>query len=161
MIPSRFSPPLRGAFALALLLFAGTAAALAPPKGATEVRSVEGITEYRLDNGLSVLLFAGRHQAHGDGQHHLPGRLAPRELRRNRHGAPARTFAVQGHAHDFRHPGRDEEARHRLQCQHLARPHQLLLQLQRRRRHAATGCWRWKPTACATRTFAAATSTAR
>jgi zinc protease len=57
MTPFRSASKLRGAFTLALLLFAGAAAALAPPKGATEVRSVEGITEYRLDNGLSVLLF--------------------------------------------------------------------------------------------------------
>lgn len=33
------------------------AAALAPPKGASEVTRVEGITEYRLENGLRVLLF--------------------------------------------------------------------------------------------------------
>ncbi|MGH7541291.1 MAG: M16 family metallopeptidase [Gemmatimonadota bacterium] len=33
------------------------AAAIAPPEGVTQVASVEGITEYRLDNGLRVLLF--------------------------------------------------------------------------------------------------------
>ncbi len=38
----------------------------------------------------------GRLEADGDRQHHLPGRLAPRELRRDRHGAPARAPAVQG-----------------------------------------------------------------
>jgi zinc protease len=42
---------------LSLLLFPVLSAALAPPPGATEVASVEGITEYRLDNGLRVLLF--------------------------------------------------------------------------------------------------------
>src|SRR5688572_55110 len=42
---------------LAALLLSPLSHALAPPKGATEVASVEGITEYRLDNGLRVLLF--------------------------------------------------------------------------------------------------------
>ncbi len=32
-------------------------AAMAPPSGITQTTSVEGITEYRLDNGLKVLLF--------------------------------------------------------------------------------------------------------
>jgi zinc protease len=48
------------AFGLTLaLLFAAFAAAQppAPPEGITRVASVEGITEYRLDNGLQVLLF--------------------------------------------------------------------------------------------------------
>ena len=39
-----------------------------------------------------------RLQAEHHRQRHLPGRLAPRELRRDRHGAPARAPAVQGHA---------------------------------------------------------------
>jgi zinc protease len=43
-----------GAFALAL---SGAACALALPKGVTQGPSVEGITEYRLQNGLKVLLF--------------------------------------------------------------------------------------------------------
>ena len=42
---------------LALLLLPALSSALAPPRGATEVTSVEGITEYRLDNGLRVLMF--------------------------------------------------------------------------------------------------------
>ena len=42
---------------LALLLLPALSSALAPPRGATEVASVEGITEYRLDNGLRVLMF--------------------------------------------------------------------------------------------------------
>ncbi|HEU4375899.1 MAG TPA: insulinase family protein, partial [Telluria sp.] len=36
---------------------AGGAAALTLPKGVTQGPSVEGITEYRLPNGLKVLLF--------------------------------------------------------------------------------------------------------
>ena len=39
---------------------------------------------------------ARRLQADDDGQPDLPRRLAPRELRRDRHGAPARAPAVQG-----------------------------------------------------------------
>ncbi len=47
----------RVAAALLLLFFFSLAEALAPPKGVTQVTQVEGITEYRLDNGLRVLLF--------------------------------------------------------------------------------------------------------
>ena len=48
---------MRRLFWIVLLLLPSLSFALAPPKGATEVTSVEGITEYRLDNGLRVLLF--------------------------------------------------------------------------------------------------------
>ena len=47
-------------WAAAIALWAGvaqTASAQEPPEGVTEVASVEGITEYRLDNGLRFLLF--------------------------------------------------------------------------------------------------------
>ena len=37
-------------------------------------------------------------------QHHRPGRLAPRGLRRDRHGPPARAHALQGHAQAPQHP---------------------------------------------------------
>ncbi|MFO1303270.1 MAG: pitrilysin family protein [Burkholderiales bacterium] len=43
-------------FVLSLAL-AATAAAATLPRGVTQVASVEGITEYRLDNGLRVVLF--------------------------------------------------------------------------------------------------------
>src|SRR5512139_3196846 len=43
--------------ALCLAFVAGPALAQALPKGVTKVTSVEGITEYRLENGLKVLLF--------------------------------------------------------------------------------------------------------
>ena len=47
-----------GAFLLAIALaIPHAAAADSLPKGVQEVASVEGITEYRLDNGLRVLLF--------------------------------------------------------------------------------------------------------
>jgi zinc protease len=49
--------PLRAALLGLVLCLPLAAQALAPPKGAAEVTSVEGITEYRLDNGLRVLLF--------------------------------------------------------------------------------------------------------
>src|SRR6476620_10131412 len=39
------------------VVFLGVAAAQALPNGVKKITSVEGITEYRLENGLSVLLF--------------------------------------------------------------------------------------------------------
>ena len=78
--------------------FVATTVAAALPPGVTQGPSVEGITEYTLANGLTVLLFPDASEAEDDRQRHLPGRLAPRELRRDRHGAPARAHDVQGHA---------------------------------------------------------------
>ncbi|PZO09917.1 MAG: insulinase family protein [Lysobacteraceae bacterium] len=50
--------PLLGTLLLTFSLAAPVRAQpAAPPKGAVEVASVEGITEYRLENGLRVLLF--------------------------------------------------------------------------------------------------------
>src|SRR5687767_16026957 len=45
------------ALALALLFTAVLAAQARLPEGVTHITTVEGITEYRLDNGLQVLLF--------------------------------------------------------------------------------------------------------
>ena len=56
MPSSRPSPFLRLLLLLAAALFALGARAALPP-GVTQVTTVEGITEYRLDNGLRVLLF--------------------------------------------------------------------------------------------------------
>jgi zinc protease len=54
--PSRVSFPLAPvAVATGVLLLAAQASALTPPP--KKITSVEGITEYRLDNGLQVLLF--------------------------------------------------------------------------------------------------------
>ena len=61
-------------------------------------RRVEGITEYRLANGLTRAAVPRRGHADDHGQRHVPRRLAPRELRRDRHGAPPRAHGVQGHA---------------------------------------------------------------
>jgi zinc protease len=55
-------PSLRLFFVAALLAFAGAAAA-ALPSGVTQGATVEGITEYRLENGLRVLLFPDATQA--------------------------------------------------------------------------------------------------
>jgi zinc protease len=54
---SRAFAPLRAVLFGVVLLLPLSASALAPPAGAEQVTSVEGITEYRLDNGLRVLLF--------------------------------------------------------------------------------------------------------
>ncbi len=72
------TPPLslfsgRAAAALAIcavLSFAPTGLAQ------TKVTSVEGITEYRLDNGLKVLLFPDSSKPEGDGECHVSGGVA-------------------------------------------------------------------------------------
>ena len=106
--------------AVATLLVAGAAAlALAAqaalPPGVTQGPTVEGITEYTLANGLRVLLFPDATQADDDGQRHLPRRLAPRGLRRDRHGAPARAHGVQGHADDAQRLPGTRQPRHAVQ----------------------------------------------
>ena len=56
---TRFAAPLQYRFTIALLLVAGTmlGAHAALPAGVTQGPTVEGITEYRLANGLRVVLF--------------------------------------------------------------------------------------------------------
>ena len=76
-----------------------------------KVTSVEGITEYRLAERPARPALPGPDQADDHRQHHLPGRLAPRELRRDRHGAPARAPDVQGHAQAPEHPAGADRAR--------------------------------------------------
>ena len=86
--------------------FLQTCFAQTPGSAPTKVTSVEGITEYRLDNGLKVLLFpdsskptvtvnvtylvGSRYEGYGE----------------TRHGAPAGAHAVQGHGQARRHHGR-------------------------------------------------------
>ena len=70
-------------------------------------------------NGLRVLLMPDATQADDDGERHLPRRLAARELRRDRHGAPARAPGVQGHAVDPRRLRRSSAG---AACASTARP---------------------------------------
>ena len=44
-------------FALIATVLIASASAVAQPTGVQKITSVEGITEYHLDNGLQVLLF--------------------------------------------------------------------------------------------------------
>jgi zinc protease len=52
-----FKPCAAVRLAVGALAMSGAACALALPKGVAQGPSVEGITEYRLANGLRVLLF--------------------------------------------------------------------------------------------------------
>ncbi len=86
--------------AITFVLFCVQATIAAVPEGITQITSVEGITEYQLENGLQVLLFpdnskstitvnityrvGSRHEGRG----------------RSRYGASAGTHGLQGHA-DF------------------------------------------------------------
>ena len=98
----------------------------APPAPPERVTAVEGITEYRLANGLQVLLFPDQSKPTVTVNITYLVGSPPRELRRDRHGAPARAPDVQGHAQaPERRPG-VQPARRALQRHHLARPHQLL-----------------------------------
>ena len=76
----------------------GSTGTASVPAGVERVTSVEGITEYRLANGLQGAAVPGSDEADHHGQHHLSRRLGARELRRDGHGAPARAPRVQGHA---------------------------------------------------------------
>ena len=80
------------------------------PAGVTQGRQRRRRHEYTLANGLSVLLFPDATQADDHRRRHVQGRLAPGELRRDRHGAPARAHAVQGHAVDAEHLRRSSAA---------------------------------------------------
>ena len=75
---------------------AAPAAAQSLPTGVERITSVEGITEYRLANGLQVLLFPDQSKQTITVNVTVQGRLAPRGLRRDRHGPPARAPGVQG-----------------------------------------------------------------
>ena len=95
--PSRISSP-RSAIAAvtAMLYLTSQAGAQTPPP--RKVASVEGITEYRLDNGLQVLLFPDSVASQGHRQPDGLRRLAARGLRRDGHGPPARAHGLQGDA---------------------------------------------------------------
>ena len=118
--------PVRSLLAAVALLFVASANA-AIPAGVTPAASVEGITEYDLDNGLQVLLFPDASQAHATvNVTYLVGSRHG-ELRRDRHGAPARAHGVQGHAKTRRNMMAELGQRGmRVQRHDLVRPHQLL-----------------------------------
>ncbi len=62
-------------FRVTLLVFVSALFCFAQ-SGVTKVTSVEGITEYRLDNGLRLLVFPGSFEAEHHGEYDLPGGLA-------------------------------------------------------------------------------------
>ena len=145
------------AFLVPLFVAAGVHAAL--PAGVTQGPSIEGVTEYRLANGLTVLLFpdaskptttvnvtyqvGSAHENYGEtGMAHLLEHLR-----------------VQGHADARQHPDRARQARHAVQRLDQFRPHQLLRVVHGQRRRTSTGRWRWKRTGWSIRTSARATST--
>ena len=116
------------AFALftAVLFAPGTLAQLALPSGVTQGPSIEGVTEYRLDNGLRVLLMpdatkatttvnvtylvGSRHENYGEtGMAHLLEHLVFK-------GTPTIPNVFAG----------ARPARHALQRHDVVRPHQLL-----------------------------------
>jgi zinc protease len=78
----------------------GRAPRLAGRRG--EGPSVEGITNTAAERPESAAV-PGCVQAYRHRQRHLSGRLAPRELWRDRHGAPAGTHGVQGLAEKQSH----------------------------------------------------------
>ena len=102
-------------------------------------------TQHRVDQRVHAgqwpagIAVSRRQQADGHGQPHLRRGLGAGKLRRDRHGPPARASGVQGHAQAPGHQRRDEEARRRLQCHHLAGPHQLLRFVSGRRRRLGLG----------------------
>ena len=125
----------RRGIAIALIAAAGLASARAESKPPVKVASVEGITEYRLDNGLRVLLFpdpsapkvtvnmtvlvGSRHEGYGEtGMAHLLEHMV-----------------FKGTPDAPRHPQGPEGARgDQFNGIDLARPHQLLRDAARHRR---------------------------
>ena len=102
---------------LTLALFFTAIAAAQPrlPDGITQVTTVEGITEYRLDNGLQVLLFRDPSKATITvNMTYLVGSRR-RKLRRDGHGASARAHAVQGLDEVPGHSRRDPQPRRAVQ----------------------------------------------
>ena len=113
----------------------------------TKITSVEGITEYHLDNGLDVLLFpdnskptvtvnvtymvGSRHEGYGEtGMAHLLEHMM---------------FKGTTHRGDIM--AELHEPRRRIQRLHFVRPHQLLRNHARHRRRTCAGPSKWKPTA--------------
>ena len=124
----------------------GAGAAALPP-GVERVTSVEGITEYRLANGLKVLLFPDpTKQTITVNITYLVGSRA-RELRRNGHGAPAGAPRVQGDAEASQHRAGADRTRLAPERHDVDRSHELFRDLCRHRRQSANGRSTSKPIA--------------
>jgi hypothetical protein len=98
------------------------------PKGITAVTSVEGISEYRLANGLQLLLVPD------DSKPTTTVNLTYRV------GSRHENYGETGMAHLLEHlrpQGRVRQARFALQRQYMVRPNQLFRQLRGQRRQPA------------------------
>ena len=78
-------------------------------------------------------------EADDHGERHLQGRLAARELRRDRHGAPARAPGVQGIAAASQHSAGADRARLAAERLHVVRSHELLRDVRGDRGEPALG----------------------
>ena len=132
-----------------------------PPAIATKVATVEGITEYRLDNGLRFLLFPDR------GQQQFTVNIT--YLVGSRHEGYGETgmahllehFVYKGTSN---HPELYRELNERgasFNAKHLVRPHLLLRDVASQRRQTSRGCSTSKRTAWSTRTSPPKTSSPR
>ena len=153
-LPPGFSPPPSSRF----LTFAAQAAV---PAGVTQGATVEGITEYTLDNGLRVLLF--------------PDATKPTTTVNVTYlvGSRQENYGETGMAHLLEHllfkgtpsiPNIFQELgspRHADERLDVLRPHQLFRDLHRLRREPRLGARRWKPTGWSTRSSRERTSTPR
>ncbi len=126
MVRTRFASPAGLLLTGAMLLGTTLAGATAAMADTAKVRTLEGITEYCLDNGLQVLLYPDASKPTVTVNLTVLRRLAARRLRRNGHGPSARTHGVQGHAHASAHSQGPARTRRPLQRHHLGRPHELL-----------------------------------
>ena len=108
------------------VLWAAASFGQALPRGMEKVTSVEGITEYKLANGLRVLVFPDPSKSDDHGQHDLPGRVAAGGLRRARDGPPARAHGLQRQHQAHEHSAGAHRARLPSERQHLLGPHELL-----------------------------------
>ena len=141
--------------------FVATSVAAALPPGVTQGPSVEGITQYTLANGLTVLLF--------------PDASAAKTTVNLTYlvGSRQENYGETGMAHLLEHmmfkgtptsgdpEGGADQARDALQRVDLVRPHELPRDVQRVARGPRSGRSRWKRTGWSTRKSRAPISTAR
>ena len=93
------------------------------PEGVQFITQVEGVSEYRLDNGLQVLLAPDASKPNVTVNMTYRGR-PPRELRPDRHGSFAGTYAVSWHAITAGCLGRVFTSWPASQWHYQRRPHQ-------------------------------------